>query len=118
MTPWDHSVSTAIKFGGNADDYIHIHDWFDCTKQYTGDWSHRILRHHSAGIQWAVEHFGHVVLNSEGKKIPVKVIGEQHVKEDCGFVPTVKDWTDALIKNPAEWMLKVKKKHTQNMEIV
>lgn len=118
MTPWDHSISTAKKHGGRASDYIHIHDWFDMTKQYTGDWGHRMLRHHSAGIQWAIEKFGHAIENSDGKDVPTKLIGEQHVVEDCGFIPSVQDWTSVLTGNPKEWMLKVKTKKINKMEIV
>jgi len=71
MTPWKHAESTARKWGGSPSDYVHIHDWFDETKQFTGDWTHRALRHHSAGIQWAIDKFGHVVVNSKGHSIPV-----------------------------------------------
>lgn len=117
MTPFKHAESTARKHGGNAIDYIKIHDWFDETKQYTGDWTHRAMRHHSAGIQWAIEKFGHVVLNSDGKRIPVKLIAEQHVMEDCGFVPTIQDWMKPLKGNPERWMLSVKTKSKQVMEI-
>lgn len=117
MTPLDHAISSARKFGGNPRDYIEIHDWFDETKQYTGDFGHRALRHHSAGVQWCVEKFGHIVINSDGTLVPVKVIAEQHVQEDCGFVPTVSDWTDVLVKNPPEWMLKVQMKKIQKMEV-
>ena len=55
MTPYMHAVSSAKKFGGQPEDYIEIHDWFDCTKQYTGDFTHRAMRHHSAGIQWCIQ---------------------------------------------------------------
>jgi hypothetical protein len=36
--------------------------------------------------------FGHAIQNSNGRMIPVRWIGEQHVKEDCGFIPTMQDW--------------------------
>jgi len=42
MTPFKHAESSAKKFGGLPEDYIKIHDWFDETKQYTGDWTHRV----------------------------------------------------------------------------
>jgi hypothetical protein len=54
MTPWKHAVSTVRKWGGSPSDYVAIHDWFDETKSFTGDWTHRALRHHSAGVQWCV----------------------------------------------------------------
>jgi hypothetical protein len=109
MTPWKHAESTARKWGGSPSDYVAIHDWFDETKQFTGDWTHRALRHHSAGIQWAIDKFGHVVVNSKGHSIPVKMIAEQHVEEDCGFVPTPKDYLKLLTQNPERWMLTVGK---------
>ncbi len=117
MTPYYHAVSSAKKFGGKPDDYILIHDWFDETKQYTGDFTHRALRHHSAGIQWAIERFGDSIPNSKGKQVPVKLIAEQHVTEDCGFIPTVQDWLGSLKDHPADWMLKVQRKSTQDLVV-
>ena len=113
MTPFHHAVSSVKRFGGIPEDYIAIHDWFDETKQYTGDWTHRAMRHHSAGIQWCVERFGHTITNTEGKNVPVKVIGEQHVEEDCGFVPTIQDWMQPTKENPIDWMLTVAKKRIE-----
>jgi hypothetical protein len=117
MTPWKHAESSAKRFGGVAEDYIHIHDWFDETKQYTGDWTHRALRHHSAGVQWAIELFGHYVKNCQGDHIPVKLIAELHVEEDCGYIPTIQDWLGPVRRNPDEWMLKVKVTSKTPMEI-
>lgn len=107
MSPYYHALSSAKKWGGEWKDYIAIHDWFDETKQYTGDWTHRALRHHSAGVQWAVERFGNIIVNSRGENIPVKMIAEQHVTEDCGFVPTPADYLRALNNKPEPWMLRV-----------
>lgn len=111
-TPWHHAVSTAKKWGGDPGDYIAIHDWFDSTKSYTGDWTHRALRHHSAGIQWAIEKFGHAIRNSKHQDVPVKLIAEQHIQEDCGFIPTPQDWLKVLAGHPEKWMLKVGVKST------
>lgn len=116
MTPYHHAVSSAKKFGGTPDDYIEIHDWFDETKQYCGSWQHRALRHHAAGIQWAIGIFGHKVINSEGRAIAVKLIAEQHVTEDCGYIPSVEDWVKKI--DPDDWMLRVGKKSRQlDMEV-
>lgn len=112
MTPWKHAESTARKWGGSPSDYIAIHDWFDETKQYTGDWTHRALRHHSAGIQWAIEKFGHTIVNNKGQHIPTKIVAEQHVEEDCGFIPTPADYLKMLRLNAEDWMLKVGKRST------
>jgi hypothetical protein len=118
MTPWHHAVSSAKKWGGVPNDYIELHDWFDATKQFTGDWTHRALRHHSLGVQEAIEKFGHSIPNSLGQDIPTKLIAEQHVIEDCGFIPTPKDYLDILAAHPKHWMLQVGKKSTTvSMEI-
>jgi hypothetical protein len=118
MTPLKHAESTARKWGGEWQDYIAIHDWFDETKVHTGDWTHRALRHHSAGIQWAVEKFGHAVYNSRDQAIAVKLIAEQHLMEDCGFIPTPKDWLKCLGTHPEPWMLKVGKVYqTQTLPV-
>lgn len=110
MTPLKHAESSKLKWGGEVDDYIALHDWFDETKAFTGDWTHRALRHHSAGIQWAIEKFGHAIVNSKGQSIPVKMLAEQHVTEDCGFIPTPQDYLRLLTRNPEPWMLRVGKK--------
>lgn len=112
MTPVKHAESSAKKWGGEWKDYIEIHSWFDETKQFTGDWTHRALRHHSAGVQWAIERFGHVIVNSKGQAIPVKMLAEQHIEEDCGWIPTPADYLKVLGKSPEPWMLKVGKKST------
>lgn len=117
MTPFKHAQSSAKAFGGNPEDYIALHDWFDETKAYTGDWTHRALRHHSAGIQWAIEKFGHSII-AGGKQIPTKLIAEQHVTEDCGFIPTPVHWLTALRKQPEDWMLKTQKTTTETLEII
>lgn len=115
MTPYKHAQSSAAKWGGLADDYIALHEWFDETKAFTGDWTHRALRHHSAGVQWAVEKFGHVIINSSSQPIPVKLLAEQHVTEDCGFIPTPQDWLSGLKSDPEPWMLRVKTKSTTEL---
>lgn len=116
MTPLKHAESSKLKWGGEVNDYIALHDWFDETKAFTGDWTHRALRHHSAGIQWAIEKFGHAIVNSKGQSIPVKMLAEQHVTEDCGFIPTPQDYLRVLTRNPEAWMLKVGKK-SQSFEM-
>jgi hypothetical protein len=57
-------------------------------------------------------------LNSSNQTIPVKLIAEQHLMEDCGFIPTPKDYLSPLAKNPEQWMLSVgKKSNTQELVI-
>ena len=117
MTPYHHAESSAKKFSGVPVDYLAIHEWFDETKQYTGDYTHRAMRHHAAGIEECTKLFGSTITNSDGKIIPVKLIAEQHVTEDCGFIPTIQDWLKPILQNPEKWMLRVAKKATTGVKI-
>ena len=94
--PYHHSVSSVRKYGGKPEDYQAIHDWFDATKEHYANWRHRSLRHHSLGIFEAEQKFGTTITISTGKKVPVRLIGEQHVIEDLGIIPTVADWLRAI----------------------
>ena len=88
-----HALTSVKKWGGKPEDYQAIHDWFDATKETFADFRHRALRHHSQGIFECERVFGLTITNSDGKEVPVRYIGEQHVKEDCGGrIPTVYDW--------------------------
>lgn len=102
-TSYYHAISSAKRFGGNPLDYIKIHDWFDRTKYSWADVRHRTILHSTFGIQLCVEHFGPVV-STEQKDIPTRLIAEQHVKEDCGFIPTIQDWLSELPMK--DWMLR------------
>lgn len=53
-----HALSSVRKWGGQVEDYLLIHQWFDETKGHFADPRHRAIRHHSQGIAWAIEHFG------------------------------------------------------------
>ncbi len=45
--------------------------------------------------------FGASVVNSDGREVPVRYIGEQHVKEDCGgIVPSLSDWLSRIQPEP------------------
>ncbi len=102
--PYHHSLSSSRKFGGVWQDYIKIHDFFDETKSAFPDMRHRALRHHSEGIFWCEQQFGTVITNSDGKEVPVRFIGEQHIMEDLGFIPTIADYLKEM--NQAGWMYK------------
>lgn len=95
-SPYYHAESSARKFGGKPEDYLRIHQWFDETKYAFCDCRHRALRHHAEGIFWAEDQFGIVIINSDSKRIPVRYIGEQHVMEDCGRIPSIADWLNGI----------------------
>lgn len=100
--PYHHSLSSVSLWGGTVDDYLHIHQWFDESKQISADFRHRALRHHAEGVFMAETIFGPVITLSTGRVIPVRWIGEQHVREDLGFVPSFVDWMKAI--RPEPWM--------------
>lgn len=107
--PYQHAVSSARRHGGVPEDYIELHSWFDATKEMLPNFRHRALRHHSQGIFEAERVFGVTITNSIDRVIPTRVLGEQHVKEDCGFIPTVADWLGNI---PAEeWMYRAAGQH-------
>jgi hypothetical protein len=100
--PWKHAENSVRKFGGKAEDYLPIHNWFDESKAFFADFRHRALRHHAEGIFLAERIFGVTITNSEAKQVPVRYIGEQHVKEDLGRIPTAQDWLSQI--KPERWM--------------
>ena len=100
--PLVHAESSAKKFCGKPEDYLAIHNWFDESKSYFADFRHRALRHHSEGIFLDERLFGIAVRNSNGKQVPVRYIGEQHVREDLGRIPGVHDWLSQI--NPERRM--------------
>lgn len=97
-----HALSSVRRWGGSVEDYLPIHDWFDCTKAHFADQRHRALRHHSEGIAHMIEIFGPAITTTDGKLIPTRWIGEQHVLEDQGRIPTVADWLRCMTLEP--WM--------------
>ena len=100
--PFHHSESSVRKHGGNTDDYLPIHQWFDESKRSFSDNRHRALRHHAEGIFLCEQIFGVTITNSAGKEIPVRFIGEQHVQEDLGWIPSAADWLKEI--RPKSWM--------------
>ena len=95
--PLHHAESSARKFGGVPSDYQAVHDWFDASKEHLALFTHRAMRHHAQGLFEAERVFGLTLTNSAGREIPVRLIGEQHVREDCqGRIPSMADWLRRL----------------------
>ena len=102
--PWHHAVSSARKHGGRPDYYLRVHAWFDESKAHHGDFRHRALRHHTAGVFECEGVFGATLVNSDGRTIPVRWVAEQHVVEDLGFLPSLSQWLSAITAEP--WMMR------------
>lgn len=104
--PWIHAESSAKKFGGNPEDYIEIHNFMDSSKGSIADSRHRALTHNAWFLSTVLERvFGVTIINSEGRKISVRDIGEQHVLEDyrLRFIPSAQDFLQEM--EVKEWMI-------------
>jgi len=113
--PFYHAKSSARKFGGQPEDYIALHEWFDQTKAHLPDARHRSVLHSSFGIYLAQQVFGEVILRkSDGKPVPTRMLGEQHVLEDMGMIPTLQDWLKELPLR--SWMVKGAKALSKELE--
>lgn len=102
MKPYVHAESSVKKYKGKISDYLPIHQWFDETKAHYPTNVHRALRHHSMGIFECERVFGTTITNSDGLIVCTRDLGEQHVLEDLGFIPTVSDYLNHL--EHQDWM--------------
>jgi hypothetical protein len=87
---------------------VHI---IDESKAITADFRHRALRHHAEGIFMLERFFGATVTISTGRIVPVRLIGEQHVVEDLGFIPSFADWVRCI--RPEPWIGRAQPIHKQ-----
>jgi hypothetical protein len=90
------------KWGGTVEDFIELHSWFDETKAIVADFRHRAGRHHAEGIFLLERLYGVTITISTGRVVPVRLIGEQHVREDLGRIPSFADWVRCI--HPEPWM--------------
>lgn len=99
-----HALSSVRRWGGDPEDYLPLHQWFDESKKIIADPRHRALRHHAEGIFMLETVFGVTIRNSAGRHVPVRLIGEQHVTVDLGRIPSFADW--ARLIQPMPWILR------------
>ena len=100
--PYHHALSSVRRWGGTPEEYMPLHQWFDASKAILADFRHRALRHHAEGIFMLETVFGATLTLSTGRVVPVCLIGEMHVREDLGFIPSFADWARAI--RPLPWM--------------
>lgn len=91
MKPHLHARNSARKHGGKPEDYYAIHEWFDQTKAHIADMRHRAVLHNSFGIYLCAQVLGDMMTNSDGVLVSVRDIGEEHVLEDLGKIPSLSD---------------------------
>lgn len=102
MKPLIHANISVKKFGGKVEDYLPLHDFFDWSKSALADMRHRAILHNSFGIYLLEKVFGPYITNSDGKQISTRDIGEDHVLQDLGFIPTIENWLEGMKIEP--WM--------------
>ena len=91
MNSWYHAKSAAHKWGGKPEDYIEIEEFIDSSKKIVGDVRHRSMYHHTQGVWLCQELFGRTI--KIGKtEVPVRLIAEQHIIEDLGWLPSPADY--------------------------
>lgn len=100
MKPYNHARGSVKRWGGKEEDYLPLHDFFDSTKAAMPDVRHRAVLHNAFGIFLLEKVFGPVITNSDGRKVPTRDIGEHHVMEDMGFIPSLEDWLDDIPIQP------------------
>src|SRR5436190_13594138 len=100
--PLVHAERAARKWGGVPADYLPVHQFFDSTKAHVPDNRHRLILHNSFGIAVAEQVFGLAITNTAGCRVFVREIGQQHVLEDLGTIPTLADCLQEVSIRP--WM--------------
>lgn len=118
MKPYIHSKNSVRRYGGQIDDYMDIHSWFDQTKSAWADVRHRAILHSSFGIYICEQVFGSTITNSDGKVVSVRDIAEDHVMEDFGgVIPTIEQWLKDLPMK--SWMTgKGQKRFAQQNDLI
>lgn len=113
--PLQHSESSAKRFGGIADDYLHIHTIMDSSKLFLADWRHRALLHNTFGIHIFEQLLGSSFKRkSDGVDVCTRTVITQHIIEDLGAVPTPGEF---LREMPIKyWMTGIKKKDKERMQ--
>lgn len=96
MKPRKHAIISAKKFGGTPAEYQKFHDWLDQSKMIMADVRHRALLHSSFGIYLMEQVFGLTFTNSIGRVVDVRDIGEQHVMDDLGWIPSPCDYFESF----------------------
>lgn len=84
--PYHHAVSSARKWGGSADSYVAIHQFFDQTKAAHGDFRHRAILHNTFGVYLAEQVFGTTI--DVTVAVTCSACGERLKVKDDGTVPS------------------------------
>lgn len=105
MNPYIHAKNSANKYGGVPEDYLEVHCFMDSAKEHIGTVVHRLILHNTFGVALAEKVCGdyvqigsgkvvrtNYIVNSEGRKVFVRDIAQDHVLEDLhGKIPTLSE---------------------------
>ena len=96
-----------IQHPGNpqAKDFLEVHQFMDSAKEHIGSIIHRLILHNTFGIALAEKVCGDIVqtgtgkfvrvnyiTNSDGKKVYIRDIAQDHVREDLhGKIPSLSE---------------------------
>ena len=81
-----------------------IHTWFDEFRKRSSPTFAIVLSATTPrGFLWLETIFGTTLSALSGRVIPTRWVGEQHVLEDLGRIPSFADWASAI--QPGAWML-------------
>lgn len=119
MNSWQHAVSAAHKWGGEADQYLAIEEFIDSSKQVVGDVRHRSLYHHTMGVYLCQRVFGDtltVVRKKTSVEVPVRMIAERHIIEDLGWLPSPADYIKGM--PIAAWMSGAQRREAALVELL
>jgi len=98
-----HAKISVKNYGGSIEDYNHLHDWMDCSKEVESSNKHRFLTHTMFFIKRVmVPIYGFTITNSDGKSVNLKDLLEQdHVLADYRgkFIPTLMDFACEIEKD-------------------
>ena len=90
------------RWGGKDEDYQPIIDWFEEPKKSYNKSSYRIIRQHSEGIFECEAELGTYIVNSDGKMVPTRLIGEYYVLSQIGSVLNAKEMLSLI--NRQQWI--------------
>ena len=99
----DLARDSARRFGGDAENYRPLHDWFLATVDWTTGSDHLAFRHHAFSIFEAEARFGPAMSTTDRLSVPTRVVAERHVNSVLGRVPSAVDFLRRI--KGERWML-------------
>lgn len=94
MTPEQHALLSVKRYGGKQEDYYNVHYLMDYSKHFitNGNAVHRAFSHNWWGISLLESIIPLKIING----VSIRQLLIDHVREDCGKVPTLEDCARAL----------------------